>query len=107
MRQWTVAAALPLLLVSAESARAAEIPGWRCSNVIISRGDTRATVIDKCGEPSAHETVTEPRYVRNANGTMRQMGVVTREFFTYEGSNRIPVRLTFDEGKVSKIEYVD
>jgi hypothetical protein len=45
--------------------------------------------------------------VRNANGSMRQMGVVTYEIFTYDGSNRIPVRLTFEEGKVSKIEYVD
>jgi hypothetical protein len=107
MRQTIVAAALPLLLLLTAPVGAGEVPGWRCSSVIISRGDTRAEVLDKCGEPSGRETVTEPRYVRNANGSMRQMGVVTYEIFTYEGSHRIPVRLTFEEGKVSKLEYID
>lgn len=107
MRHWMLAVALPLLLFPGAPARAAEIDSWRCSNVLISRGDAPAEVLDKCGEPSARETVTEPVYARNANGGTRQIGVVEREIWTYDRSNRIPVRLTFEEGKITRIEYVD
>jgi hypothetical protein len=106
MRHWSLSAALPLLLLLAPG-HATEIPSWRCSNVLISRGDASAEVLDKCGEPSARETVTEPVYARNANGSTRQVGVVERELWTYESSNRIPVRLTFEEGTITRIEYVE
>jgi hypothetical protein len=75
--------------------------------VLISRGDASTDVLDKCGEPNARETVTEPVYARNANGGTRQIGVVERELWTYDRSNRIPVRLTFEEGKITRIEYID
>jgi hypothetical protein len=107
MRHWTLVAALPLLLLVSAAARAAEVDSWRCSNVLISRGNASAEVLDKCGEPSARETVTEPVYARNANGSTRQIGVVERELWTYDRSNRIPVRLTFEEGKITRIEYID
>ena len=107
MRHWTLAAALPLLLFLEAPARAAEVPNWRCSNVLISRGDAPDRVLDKCGEPSGRETVTEPMYARNANGSMRQIGTVERVRWTYRASNRIPVQVTFEEGKVSRIEYLD
>ena len=107
MRHWILAAALPLLLIHEGPARADEIDSWRCSNVLVSRGDALAKVRDKCGEPSARETVTEPIYARNANGGTRQIGVAERELWTYEASNRIPVRVTFEEEKVVRIEYID
>jgi hypothetical protein len=107
MPHWILAATLPLLLIGEDSARADEIDSWRCSNVLISRGDDPAKVRDKCGEPTGRETVTEPMYARNANGSTRQIGVVERELWTYEASNRIPVRLTFEEGKITRIEYID
>lgn len=107
MRHSTFAVAVPLVLFLLAPARAAEVDTWRCSNVLISRGDDPAKVLDKCGEPTGRETVTEPVYARNANGSTRQIGVVARELWTYEASNRIPVRLTFEEGKVTRIEYID
>jgi hypothetical protein len=107
MRHPKFAAVLPLLLAGFSAARAAEVDSWRCSNVLISRGDASTDVLDKCGEPNARETVTEPVYARNANGGTRQIGVVERELWTYDRSNRIPVRLTFEEGKITRIEYID
>ena len=107
MRHRIIATASLLLLFHGAAATAAEIDNWRCSSVVISRGDESAKVLDKCGEPSARETVTEPVYARNANGGTRQIGVVERELWTYESSNRIPVRVTLEEGKVVRIEYID
>lgn len=107
MRHSTYAAAVPLFLLVVAPAGAADVDTWRCRNVLISRGDEPAKVLDRCGEPSARETVTEPMYARNANGSTRQIGVVERELWTYDRSNRIPVRLTFEEGKVTRIEYLD
>ena len=107
MRHQTFATVSLLLLFHGAAARAAEIDSWRCSNVLISRGDESGEVLDKCGAPNARETVSEPMYARNANGSTRQIGVVERELWTYESSNRIPVRLTFEEGKVTRIEYLD
>jgi hypothetical protein len=107
MRHWTYAAALLPLLFQAAPARAAEVDSWRCSNVLISRGDTPDHVLDKCGQPSGRETISEPMFARNANGSMRQIGVVESELWTYERSARIPVRLTFQEGKLTRIEYLE
>jgi hypothetical protein len=100
-------AALPLLLLAVAEAHGADVDTWRCSNTVISRNDPADKVLDRCGEPSARETVTEPVYARNANGGTRQIGVVERELWTYDRSNRIPVRLTFEEGKITRIEYLD
>jgi hypothetical protein len=107
MRQSTFAAALLPFLLAGATARGAEVDTWRCGNKVISRGDASADVLDNCGEPSARETVTEPVYARNANGSTRQIGVVERELWTYDRSNRIPVRLTFEEGKITRIENLD
>jgi hypothetical protein len=99
--------ALALLLLAVAGAHGADVDTWRCSNTVISRNDPADKVLDRCGEPSARETVTEPVYARNANGGTRQIGVVERELWTYDRSNRIPVRLTFEEGKITRIEYLD
>jgi hypothetical protein len=107
MRHGTLVAALPLLVLAGSGARGADVDSWRCSNVVISRGDPASKVLDRCGEPSARETVTEPVYARNANGSMRQIGEIERELWTFDRSNRIPVRLTFEEGKITRIEYID
>jgi hypothetical protein len=107
MRHRKLVATLPLLVLAVAHARAADVDSWRCSNTVISRNDAADKVLDRCGEPNARETVTEPVYARNANGSTRQIGVVERELWTYDGSNRIPIRLTFEEGKITRIEYLD
>jgi hypothetical protein len=107
MRHLRSAAVFPLLFLACAAARGAEVDNWRCSNVLISKGDATDKVLDKCGEPTGRETVTEPVYARNANGGTRQIGVVERELWDYDRSNRIPVRLTFEEGKVTRIEYLE
>ncbi|HEY7672685.1 MAG TPA: DUF2845 domain-containing protein [Gammaproteobacteria bacterium] len=96
-----------LSLHAGSAARGTEVDTWRCSSVVISRGDPDSKVLEKCGEPTARETVTEPIYARNASGGTRQIGAVERELWTYDRSNRIPVRLTFEEGKLVSIESLD
>jgi hypothetical protein len=100
-------AALPLLFLAVAEVRGADVDTWRCSNTVIARNDSIDKVLDRCGEPNARETVTEPVYARNVNGGTRQIGVVERELWTYDRSNRIPVRLTFEEGKITRIEHID
>jgi hypothetical protein len=87
--------------------QAAEVDSWRCGSVIIRRGETLAEVRDHCGEPTLQQTVSEPVFARNSNGGVREIGVTQIDHWTYERSGRIPVRLTFEEGKLTRIEYLE
>jgi len=80
---------------------------FRCGTKLVTAGMAREQVISMCGEPSERKSEEVPQMVRNANGSMRQVGTVTIERWTYNrGSSQFPTVLEIQEGKVKSITLV-
>jgi hypothetical protein len=80
---------------------------FRCGPDLIQEGIFAAEVVEKCGEPTSVETVTEPLMARNADGFLYQVGVTTKEIWRYDrGSRMFPVRLTIKDGVAEEIELL-
>ena len=86
----------------------------RCSNGVITTGDTKATTLKKCGEPTTKDSfckIPDP-----PNRVFAQVGAVldnitpceTVEEWTYDfGSNRLPNTLEFRENSLRRITSGD
>lgn len=72
----------------------------RCSNGIISEGDSTLVVLDKCGEPASSQTIPP---VIGANG-LPQNNSVTIENWVYGPDNGASRYLKFIDGKLVRIE---
>ncbi|QXI28585.1 DUF2845 domain-containing protein [Pseudomonas vanderleydeniana] len=72
----------------------------RCSNGLISEGDTSFEVLKKCGEP-ADRQVTEPARLPNGNPVRNS---VTVETWVYGPENGARSFLRFIDGRLVKVE---
>ena len=94
------------LIVAATSASVANAETLRCGSSLIQEGATAGAVLEKCGEPGAKETFTEPVFVRRVDGTTYQSGTTSREVWRYKrGSGQFPAVLTFEMGVLKKLEF--
>jgi hypothetical protein len=63
-------------------------------------------VLELCGEPAERVVTDEPIRAFNPDGTSWVVGTTRSEILTYDrGSGRFPALLTFDDGRLVRIEY--
>jgi hypothetical protein len=101
-----------LLVVFSDSSSALGGAGFRCSGKIISVGNTRDFVLDKCGEPTSIEERTERiargfkhRYPESHEELNYVIGEVQVEVWTYNlGRTQFIRYLTFRNGRLVAIE---
>lgn len=94
------------------SGAVAAAPAWafRCGNRLVVEGDTQATVLARCGEPSEVRTraVLRPavfwRYGRALRAGPGVMEVEVDTWIYNLGPNRLMRRLRFEDGIVVEIE---
>jgi len=80
----------------------------RCGSHLIQNGDDAFSVIDKCGEPTNRQIITEPIYASNGNGGTYPTGEVSRtEVWRYDrGPQSFPVIIKIADGVVQSIRFV-
>ena len=99
-----------LLLLLATTAGTAQADALRCGNKLVTEGDTRAEVSNKCGDPTDvdHSTVMVPpttwiqgRPVVAGNGLVE---VVVETWLYNLGPHQFMRRVRFQDGRVVAIE---
>lgn len=78
----------------------------RCKGALVDVGVTKAEVEAKCGAPDHTEIERVPIRGRSKHGASIELGVATIEHWTYERGPRFPARLTFDEARLKRIEFL-
>jgi hypothetical protein len=80
---------------------------FRCGQRLISEGMSIASIERHCGEPQSITRTQEPIVARRPNGTFYEIGIATREIWTYDrGVGKLPARLTIEEGIATTIELL-
>jgi len=75
--------------------------GMRCNNHLINTGDTKAAVLQKCGDP-----MLKDEYCRTAAISQTAVECEKIETWTYNpGSGKFLTTLKFSRGKIISIEY--
>ncbi|AWM80753.1 hypothetical protein DKL61_10550 [Gammaproteobacteria bacterium ESL0073] len=73
---------------------------WRCGNDLVEIGDSKGTVIAKCGPPYNEAQINySKKYQSN------QAIYTTTEELTYKDNGRIYYLLTFEGGKLTHIAF--
>ncbi len=104
MQRLTVRLASILLLSALSPLAVADI--LRCGSSLIQVGDPQEAVLRKCGEPQSTRTVSEPVWIRAADGTLYQTGVEQWELWRYNrGPRQFPAILKIADGLVRSIEF--
>lgn len=101
-------AAAALALASATSAQS-----FRCKNNLANLGDSRPSVLQKCGEPMSRDVFCRPtqeqRQITPASGTATRVEVnacVNVDEWTYNpGRGQFLTTLHFEAGKLTGIHY--
>ena len=102
-----LAAAMAAVLGCQLLVSVAEADSIRCGAHLIQEGMAAAEIVEKCGQPTAIETVEEPIMARRPNGTTYQVGITTTEYWRYDRGPRLfPAQLTIEEGVATKIELL-
>ncbi len=79
----------------------------RCKGRLIDIGDTMEEVASLCGAPGGRAVDEIPTRTRAGSGYSRLTGITTMERWVYDrGWGRFPVVLTFDRGRVQRIDYL-
>lgn len=73
---------------------------WRCGSDIVNLGDSKGTVIAKCGTPYNETQINYSKKQQNNQETY-----TTTEELTYKDDGRIYYLLTFEGGKLTHIEF--
>ncbi len=80
---------------------------FRCGQHLIREGMSTVAIKRRCGEPQSIERTQESVVGRRTTGTAYDIGIVTRELWTYEREwGAFPARLTIEEGVAIKIELL-
>lgn len=80
----------------------AQAESLRCKGDLVDVGDTKASVVRKCGEPVMKDSFCKPGAV------VQGAGCETVEEWTYSpGYGQFMTTLRFEGGKVSSIKYGD
>ncbi len=78
----------------------------RCGTQLVEKGDLKIQVEDKCGEPEAIEIVGYTlRTFNGPGGIIRERESVIEEWI-YRFSNRYYDVLTFEAGRLTRIEKI-
>lgn len=97
-----LAALLLIMFLGVDPAFSTDWDTFRCKNGLVSRNDTMAEVIKKCGQPSLTNKREETYYRSGA------LIIYTVEEWTYnEGPNEFMYLLRFENGRVARIESLD
>ena len=92
----------------AMSAQADAYGSLRCKGKFIRTGISVAQVISLCGEPQSRTVERIPVRTRTVTGFSRLSGVVVSERLLYgRGWGKFPVVLTFREGVLTRVDYLD
>jgi hypothetical protein len=94
---------LSLALIGA----AASAQNLRCGNTFAERGDSKLTVLSKCGEPALKDTYCKPDPAPPArDGTVRPC--LNVDTWSYRpGRGQFITLLEFQEGSLQSIHYGD
>ena len=86
-------------------AQAATADSMRCGNSLIQTGETKADVIDKCGEPFFTDNYCEPITVIGQAHTTVIIPCEEVDLWTYHpGSGQFVQHLYFKRGKLQSIK---
>lgn len=93
-------------LILAFAIPAAQADTFRCGSKLIMVGDTVGKVLERCGDPTNKQVITEPVRAATALGGTVQMGTYTYEIWRYgRGNGKFPALLRIEGGVVKKLEY--
>lgn len=109
---------LPLLATLAAGllfAGGASAQSFRCKNDLVSVGDARASVVQKCGEPVVKDTFCKPVEIVTTTSPRRHPSSVVRvtscenvDEWTYNpGYGQFMTTLRFEHGRLAAITYGD
>lgn len=73
---------------------------WRCGNNLVNTGDTKGTVIAKCGAPYSE---TKLSFSKKHQGS--QDNYTTTEELTYKDDGKVYRLLTFEGGKLIRVAF--
>jgi len=103
-----------ILSALASASLPASAEALRCGNNLVSPGDTKMTVIQKCGEPARKDYLCKRKrsYARLADGVETEPVVVTVcdqvEEWTYDaGPGTFLTVLRFEENELKSVLYGD
>ncbi|WP_432721017.1 DUF2845 domain-containing protein [Jeongeupia wiesaeckerbachi] len=105
--------AITLATVSALCVVPALADSFRCQNSLVSEGDSRAAVLQKCGEPLAKDSFCEARQTSttplpNGGTVVNVTQCETVDEWTYNpGSGKFLTTLRFESGRLSNIKLGD
>lgn len=117
MKKITATPTLKLLTLAAGLllAGSASAQSFRCKNDLVSVGDARAAVMQKCGEPVAKDsfckpveivTTTAPR--TDGTAVVRVQSCENVDEWTYNpGYGQFMTTLRFEQGRLTAITYGD
>ena len=78
----------------------------RCGSNLIEQGDSAGRVIEKCGQPTSKDTITEPVWSQGVNGAQYQSGITSAQLWRYNfGSRRFPALVKIVDGIVQSITF--
>ena len=101
MRSWTAAGWLAALAITALPATAQNL---RCKNDFAERGDSKHTVLSKCGEPVFKDSFCRQDPV--PTGTKVRQPCTNVDSWSYRpGSGQFVTILEFQEGTLKSIRY--
>lgn len=107
-----VALAMGVAVAAAFASPAARAEQLRCAGGFAVEGDSRLSVLQKCGEPRWRDTVCAPAWIRGAwmVGPVPWGGVVPAcepvEDWVYDrGPGYLPATLRFRSGRVAVVLY--
>lgn len=86
----------------------ASAQSFRCQTDLVTVGDSRATLLQKCGEPSLKESFCKPNRQQLVEGKSGTTVVTTTcenvDEWTYNpGSGQLLTTLTLEAGKITSI----
>jgi len=102
-----------LLAVFAIASSSAETTSFRCKNDLVNLGESKASVLQKCGEPVVKDTFCkpiEPAVTASApNATVINVNACQNvDDWTYNpGRGQFMTSLQFEAGKLTTIKYGD
>jgi len=104
MQPWT-ATAVWALLVTALPAAAQNL---RCKNDFAERGDSKLTVLTKCGEPVLKDSFCRAEPIQPAAKALARQPCHNVDAWSYRpGSGQFVTVLEFEEGVLRAIRYGD
>ena len=97
-------------LVLACTAASAQTQSFRCKNDLVNVGDSKSSVLNKCGEPVSRDSFCKPVQAPAAaspNGTVVQVESCQNvDDWTYNpGRGQFMTSLQFEAGKLVSIKY--